>query len=37
MQQLEDTLMEEGVAKFADPHKALIELIADKRNELAKV
>ena len=28
---LEQTLMEEGVRKFADPHKALIELIAEKR------
>lgn len=31
---LEETLMFEGLAKFADPHKALIKLIADKRNSL---
>ena len=28
---MEGTLMREGVAKFADPHKALIKLIAGKR------
>ena len=28
---LEQTLMEEGIRKFADPHKALIALIAEKR------
>ncbi len=28
---LEQTLMDEGIRKFADPHKALIALIADKR------
>lgn len=28
---LEETLMTEGLAKFADPHKALIKLIATKR------
>jgi transaldolase len=27
---LEETLMREGLAKFADPHKALIKLIAEK-------
>jgi transaldolase len=32
---LEAALMSEGVAKFADPHKALIESIARKRAELA--
>jgi len=32
---LEETLMSEGVAKFADPHKALIELIGKKRQALA--
>ncbi|GAB4194587.1 MAG: transaldolase family protein [Phycisphaeraceae bacterium] len=32
---MEQTLMEEGLAKFADPQKALIELIASKRNNLA--
>jgi transaldolase len=31
MQKLEETLMAEGVAKFADPHKALITLIGAKR------
>ena len=31
MQQLEETLMREGLAAFADPHKALIKLIAGKR------
>jgi transaldolase len=31
MQKLEETLMAEGIAKFADPHKALIGLIAKKR------
>lgn len=31
---LEETLMFEGLAKFADPHKALIKLIADKRASL---
>ena len=35
MQKLEDTLMREGVAKFADPHKALLALIAEKRAALA--
>ena len=28
MQQLEETLMREGLAKFADPQKALLKLIA---------
>ena len=32
---LEETLMREGVAKFADPHKALIEVIKQKRTTLA--
>jgi len=32
---LEATLMSEGVAKFADPHKALLELIGKKRQTLA--
>jgi len=31
MKKLEETLMAEGLAKFADPHKALIALIATKR------
>jgi transaldolase len=28
---LEETLMREGIAKFADPQKALLNLIATKR------
>jgi transaldolase len=32
---LEKTLMEEGVQKFADPQKALLALIAEKRKSLA--
>jgi transaldolase len=32
---MEAKLMEEGVAKFADPHKALLKLIAEKRAALA--
>ncbi len=31
---LEETLMDEGVRKFAEPHKALLELIAEKRAAL---
>jgi len=31
---LEKTLMEEGTAKFAEPHKKLLELIAQKRKAL---
>ena len=31
MAELERTLMEEGLAKFADPHRALIDLIGEKR------
>ena len=34
LQKLEDVLMGEGIAKFADPHKALLRLIAGKRNAL---
>ncbi len=34
-QKMEDKLMEEGTAKFADPHKALLKLIAEKRAALA--
>lgn len=34
-QHLEQTLMQEGLKKFADPQKALIALIADKRKSLA--
>jgi transaldolase len=33
-QKLEEVLMEEGLAKFADPQKALLELIAKKRQEI---
>jgi len=33
---LERVLMEEGVAKFADPQKALLKLIAEKRAALKK-
>jgi transaldolase len=33
-QRLEEVLMEEGIRKFADPHKALIALIAEKRSTL---
>ncbi len=33
MQHLESTLMEEGIQKFADPQKALLQSIADKRAE----
>ncbi|MEM7456551.1 MAG: transaldolase family protein [Planctomycetota bacterium] len=32
---LEETLMREGVAKFADPHKELLSLIGEKRSVLA--
>jgi transaldolase len=34
MQKLEETLMREGIAKFADPQKALLKLIAQKREAL---
>jgi len=34
MQKLEETLMREGIAKFADPQKALLKLIAEKRAAL---
>lgn len=34
MKHLEDTLMEEGLKKFADPQKALLKLIAEKRAQL---
>lgn len=36
MQKLERVLMEEGLAKFADPQKALIKLIGEKRGQLKK-
>ena len=34
-QKMENTLMEEGTAKFADPQHALLKLIGDKRSVLA--
>ncbi|MEM1354544.1 MAG: transaldolase family protein [Planctomycetota bacterium] len=34
-QKLEQTLMDEGTAKFADPHKKLLETIRSKRQSLA--
>ena len=34
-ERLETVLMDEGVRKFADPHKALLALIAEKRSALA--
>ena len=34
-QKMEDKLMEEGTAKFADPQNALLKLIAEKRASLA--
>jgi transaldolase len=34
IQKLEETLMREGIAKFADPQKALLKLIAEKRTAL---
>jgi transaldolase len=34
-QKMEDKLMEEGAAKFADPFKALLKQIAEKRSHLA--
>ena len=34
IQKLEETLMREGLAKFADPQKALIKLIGQKRSQL---
>ncbi len=36
MAKLEETLMREGVAKFAEPQKALLKLIVGKRAELKK-
>jgi transaldolase len=35
IQKLEETLMAEGVAKFADPFQALLKLIGEKRKSLA--
>lgn len=37
MQKLEETLMDEGLQKFADPQKALLKLIAGKRAALEPV
>jgi transaldolase len=37
MRKLEETLMEEGLKKFADPQKALLALIASKRKALTGV
>lgn len=37
MQHLHDTLMSEGIAKFAGPQKQLIQTIAERRSELASV
>jgi transaldolase len=34
MQKLEETLMSEGLSKFADPFKGLLKLIASKRKEV---
>ena len=34
MKKLEETLMEEGLTKFADPQKALLKLIGEKRAAL---
>ena len=34
MQKLEETLMQEGLSKFADPQHALLALIASKRQQL---
>ena len=34
-QKMEDKLMEEGTAKFADPQHALLKLIGEKRSSLA--
>ncbi len=36
-EQLEAVLMSEGVAKFADPFKALLKLLAEKQQGMAKV
>jgi hypothetical protein len=32
---MEQFLMDEGLKKFADPQKSLLQLIADKRHSLA--
>lgn len=35
IRKMEDVLMSEGIKKFADPHKTLLKLIAEKRQTLA--
>jgi transaldolase len=35
-QKMEDTLMQEGTAKFSDPQHALLKLIGEKRAALGK-
>ncbi|MBI1954801.1 MAG: transaldolase [Acidobacteria bacterium] len=37
IQKLEETLLREGVRKFAEPHKALLSLIAEKRTALRPI
>jgi transaldolase len=37
VQQMEDALMSEGVAKFADPQKALLKILTERRERLASV
>ncbi len=37
MQHLEETLMNEGIQKFADPQKKLLKLIEDKIASLLEV
>jgi transaldolase len=36
VEDLEKVLMSEGVAKFADPQKALLKLLADRRRSPAR-
>ena len=36
MKHMEDTLMSEGIKKFADPQKGLLKLIAEQRQKLTK-
>jgi transaldolase len=36
LRKMEEVLMAEGIKKFADPHKALLALIAEKRNQIGK-
>jgi transaldolase len=37
MAKMEEVLMSEGIDKFANPQKALLQLIADKRKSLASI